>query len=146
MLIMRKTMTDDEVKSIYSDLVVDHACNPRNYGELKDSDGFARITGPCGDTMEIWLQIKGDIITDASFQTEGCAATVACGSMATELIKGKNLAVARSISQQKMLDSLHGLPEGNMHCALLAANTVKDAVRDYMKLKKEPWKRPYRSG
>ena len=139
-------MVIQKLRELYSESTIDHALHPRNMGATLNPDGYSRITGPCGDTMEIWLKVRNDKITSASFQTDGCAATVVCGSIATEMLKGKGIAQARMISQQEILESLHGLPEDNMHCALLAANTVKDAIRDYMELKREPWKKAYRIG
>ena len=133
-----------EMRKVYSEAVVDHAMNPRNLGNMEDADGFARVTGPCGDTMEIWLRVENGTIADASFLTDGCGTTIASGSMITEVVKGKAVPQARKISQNDVLSALGGLPEESEHCALLAANTLKGAVRDYLAMKKEPWKRAYR--
>ena len=132
------------MRSIYTETVIDHAMNPRNVGNLKDSDGFASVTGPCGDTMEIWLGVKDSRVRDATFWTDGCGTTIAAGSMVTGLVRGKAIADVLKITQQDVLDALGGLPEDSVHCALLAANTLKEAVRDYMASRKEPWKRAYR--
>jgi nitrogen fixation NifU-like protein len=134
----------EAMKKVYTETVIDHAMNPRNAGGIAHADGFGRITGPCGDTMEIWLRINSGTIVDAAFSTDGCSATVACGSMATETIKGKDVAQALAINQNDILKALGGLPEDNRHCALLAANTVKAAVQDYIAIRKEPWKKAYR--
>ena len=61
--------------------------------------------------------------------------------MVTELAKGKKVSQAQKISQEDVLKALGGLPEESEHCALLAANTLKAAIRDYLVIKKEPWKR-----
>jgi nitrogen fixation NifU-like protein len=128
----------------FSETVVEHSMNPRNVGDMDDADGSAKITGPCGDTMELWLKLKGDTIVQAKFLTDGCGTSIASGSMVTELAKGKKLGQARKISQQDVLDALGGLPEESEHCALLAANTLKAAISDYLTMKREPWKRAYR--
>jgi nitrogen fixation NifU-like protein len=128
----------------YSPVVVDHAQNPRNVGSIPDADGFASITGPCGDTMEIWLRVKNGKIQAATFWTDGCGTTVAAGSMVTELAKGKSVAQALPISQQDILGALGGLPEESQHCALLAANTLREAITDYLAFKNEPWKKAYK--
>jgi nitrogen fixation NifU-like protein len=122
----------------YSKIVIDHAQSPRNVGSLHDADGFASITGPCGDTMKIWLKIQNDAIQQATFWTDGCGTSVAAGSMVTELAKGKSITTALRITQQDVLDALGGLPEDSIHCALLAANTLKEAAKDYLALKQEP--------
>ena len=133
-----------EMRKIYSEAVVEHSMNPRNVGHLENADGFARVTGPCGDIMSIWLKVNGDTIINASFMTDGCGTTIASGSMVTEMAKGKSVGEAQKISQQDVLDALGGLPDESEHCALLAANTLKAAIRDYIAMKREPWKRAYR--
>jgi nitrogen fixation NifU-like protein len=133
-----------EMRQIYTETVIDYAMNPRNVGKMENADGFARITGPCGDTMEIWLRVRNDNIIGASFMTDGCGTTIAAGSMVTEMARGRTISQALKLSQQDVLDALGALPEESLHCALLAANTLKEAVKDYLALKKEPWKRTYR--
>lgn len=104
---------------------------PRNYGPLDRWDGHARITGPCGDTMEFWLQIAEGRIVQASFVTSGCGPSRAAGSMATELAVGRLLVEAARLEQRDVLRALGGLPPESEHCALLAANTLKAAIADY---------------
>ena len=132
-----------EMRKVYSETTIDHAMNPRNLGDMEDADGFARVTGPCGDTMAIWLRVKNGTIAEANFLTDGCGTSIASGSMATEMAKGKAVPQAQRISQQGVLSALGGLPEESKHCALLAANTLKAALRDYLAMKKEPWKKTY---
>lgn len=133
-----------DAKSIYSEIAIDHAARPRNMGALAQPDGYAVITGPCGDTMQIWLRVRDNIITVASFTTDGCGPSLACGSIATEMVKGKSIADAMRIGQSDVLKALDGLPEDSRHCALLAANTLKAAIRDYIAFRNEPWKRAYK--
>jgi nitrogen fixation NifU-like protein len=133
-----------QMRKIYSETVIDHAMNPRNLGDMEDADGFARVTGPCGDTMEIWLRAKNGNITDATFLTDGCGTSLASGSMVTEMAKGENITEALKISQQDVLHALGGLPEESQHCAHLAANTLKEAIQNYRSMKKETWKKAYR--
>lgn len=133
-----------EMRKVYSETTIDHAMNPRNVGDMRDADGFAKVTGPCGDTMEIWLRIKNGTIAEASFLTDGCGTSIASGSMVTEMVKGRSITEAQKINQQDVLTALGGLPEESQHCALLVANTLKAAIRDYLAMEKEPWKRAYR--
>jgi nitrogen fixation NifU-like protein len=133
-----------EMQANYSQTVIDHALRPMNLGSMPDCDGFARVTGSCGDTMEIRLRVVDGQIRETRFLTDGCAATIASASMVTELARGKKAAEAARISQQDVLEALGGLPQGNVHCALLASNTLREAVKDYLKFKNEPWKRAYR--
>jgi len=133
-----------EMRKLYSEAVVEHSMNPRNLGELEGADGFARVTGPCGDTMSIWLKVNGDTIINASFTTDGCGTSIASGSMVTDMAKGTIISEAQKTTQRDVLDALGGMPEESEHCALLAANTLKAAIRDYIAMKREPWKRAYR--
>ena len=133
-----------DARKIYSDTVIDHAMNPRNVGEIDAADGFAKITGPCGDTMQIWIQVKNDKIINATFLTDGCGTSAASGSMVTEMAKGKSITQVQTITQDDVLSALNGLPEDSKHCALLASNTIKAAVSDYIISKREPWKKNYR--
>ena len=133
-----------EMRKVYSETVIDYAMNPRNVGSMENADGFATVTGPCGDTMDIWLRVKNDRIHEAAFMTDGCGTTIAAGSMVTENAKGKNIIQVQKISQQDILEALGGLPEESEHCALLAANTLKEAIKDYLEFKNEPWKRAYK--
>ena len=139
-----EALIEAKMRQVYSGEVIDHALHPRNLGDMKGADAFGRITGPCGDTMEIWLKVNGGVVIAASFATDGCAATISTGSMVTELVKGKTIGEVLRVSQQDILDALGGLPEGNQHCALLAADTLKKAAKDYLAFQKEPWKRAYR--
>jgi nitrogen fixation NifU-like protein len=133
-----------EMRRTYSEKVIDHAMNPRNVGGMPDAEGFAAVTGPCGDTMEIWLEVKDGRISNATFWTDGCGTTIAAGSMVTEMAKGQSIAEAQRISQKDILDALGRLPDESLHCALLASNTLREAIKDYLILRKEPWKKAYR--
>ena len=103
---------------------------PHNYGPLESFDGHARVTGPCGDTMEFWLRVREGRVTEASFTTDGCGSSRAAGSMTTELAIGKPLPEAAKIEQADVLAGLGGLPEESEHCALLASNTLKAAIQN----------------
>lgn len=137
-----KVMAD--ARKIYSETVIDHATKPRNLGIMDDCDGFARTTGTCGDTMEVRLNVNNNKINEIYFVTDGCGTSIASGSMTTEMAKEKSVIEAMRISQQDILSALGGLPEESQHCALLAANTLKAAIRDYLAMQKEPWKKAYR--
>jgi nitrogen fixation NifU-like protein len=134
----------DKALEIYSETVVQHALFPRNHGSMENPDGHARITGPCGDTMEIFIRVQNDRISAASFLTNGCTTSIAAASMAVELATGRDVQDARQISKEDILEALEGLPKESEHCALLASNTLRAAVSDYFKMAKEPWKKLYR--
>ncbi len=118
-------------RECFSEVARQHAVHPRNNGPLADFNGHARITGPCGDTMEFWLSARDGVVAQVSFVTDGCGASHACGSMATTLAEGKCVEGAARLGQKEILEALGGLPEDSEHCALLAANTLKAACDDY---------------
>ena len=134
-----------EARRKYSAKVIDHAMNPRNLGVMENADGYAAGSlGHCGDTMEIWLKMEGSRISRASFMTDGCANSIACGSAITGIAAGKDIQEALLINQQAVIDALDGLPEEDRHCAVNTVNTLKAAIRDYLDTLKEPWKKAYR--
>jgi len=122
----------EDARKIYSEKVIERWLNPRNRGKVRNADGFAKIKGPCGDTMQISFKIKDGRLSKIKFMTDGCASSIAAGSMATELAKGKKIEEAGEISQQMILEALDGLPEESVHCALLASNTLKEAIKNYL--------------
>jgi nitrogen fixation NifU-like protein len=106
--------------------------NPRNVGVLEDADGVGRTGNPvCGDLMEMSVKIEDDVITDIKFRTFGCGAAIATSSMATELIKGKNIDEALEISNRAIAEALDGLPPIKMHCSVLAAEALRATLADY---------------
>ena len=109
----------------------EHAQTPRNHGSLNSFNGHARITGPCGDTMEFWLNAQEEKVAAVSFVTDGCGPSLACGSMAACLVQGRQIKEAAGLRQRDILDALGGLPKESEHCALLAANTLRAACEDY---------------
>jgi nitrogen fixation NifU-like protein len=126
-----------DAKKIYSEKVIERWLNPRNLGKIRNPDGFAKIKGPCGDTMQISFKVKDGRLSKIKLMTDGCASSIAAGSMAAELAQGKKIEEAAEISQQMILEALKGLPEESVHCALLASNTLKEAIKDYLNSKGE---------
>ena len=126
-----------EMRRTYSEKTLDHAMRPRNVGRIEDPNGYARVTGPCGDTMEIYLRIERNRVADAKFWTDGCGTAIACGSVATELVKDKIAADAGKIGSEHILGHLGGLPEPDLHCAILAAQTLNAAIQDYRNRKRK---------
>jgi ATP-binding protein involved in chromosome partitioning len=113
-----------------SPVVIDHASRPRHQGPLSTFTGHARITGPCGDTMEFWVLAQHGTVEQVSFITDGCGPSLASGSMGACLAEGKPLQQAAAIGQRDILEALGGLPAEVEHCALLAANTLQAACED----------------
>ncbi len=134
----------DKLRSIYSETTIEHILQPHNTENIPNADGFSECGSGGGEILKIWLKTQGDRIRDAAFWTNGCAATIACGSMGTDLVKDKSVTQALSITAQDIADALVDLPEGNFHCAELAANALRMALKDLLSTQQQPWKKLYR--
>lgn len=120
---------------MYTEKVMDHFSNPRNMGEIEGANGIGTVgNAKCGDIMRIYLDIDDEqVIRDVKFKTFGCAAAVATSSMATELVKGKHISEALTITNKAVLEALDGLPPAKVHCSLLAEEAIHAALQDYAK-------------
>lgn len=141
---MKQTDLLDKLRSIYSETTIEHILRPHNTEPIPNPDGFADCNSGCGETMKVWLKVQNDLIRDSAFWTNGCAATIACGSMCTDLVKGKAVTQALSITAQDIAEALVDFPEGNFHCAELAASALRIALKDLLSIQKQPWKKLYR--
>jgi nitrogen fixation NifU-like protein len=114
----------------YSDKVLELAYDPMNVGELDrpDSIGFAK--GSCGDRMSIFIKTTDGIISEITFLTDGCGATLACGSAVTQLAKNRTPYEAMKIHPQNLVRYLDGLPASHLHCAILAVQTLRKALEN----------------
>ena len=118
--------------ALYSEKVMDHFMHPRNVGVIENADGVGEVgNAKCGDIMKIYLKIDNNIITDVKFETFGCGSAIASSSMATELIKGKPLSEALTLTNKAVTEALDGLPAHKIHCSVLAEEAIKAAIKDY---------------
>ncbi|WP_251547065.1 Fe-S cluster assembly scaffold protein NifU [Pumilibacter intestinalis] len=120
---------------MYNEKVMKEFSSPRNAGELSDANAVGQVgNASCGDIMKIFMKINDDnVIEDVSFQTFGCAAAIATSSVATEMIKGKTVNEALSITNAQVVEELGGLPAQKLHCSVLAEEAIKAAINDYLK-------------
>lgn len=118
---------------MYTEKVMDHFQNPRNVGELENASGVGTVgNAKCGDIMRIYLDIdENQVIKDCKFKTFGCGAAVATSSMATELVIGKTIQEAMTITNTAVMEALDGLPPIKVHCSLLAEEAIHAALWDY---------------
>lgn len=117
---------------LYSEKVMDHFHNPRNVGKMDDADGIGEVgNAVCGDIMKMYIKVKDDVITDVKFNTFGCGSAIASSSIATEMIKGKTIEEALTLTNKAVTEALDGLPPQKLHCSVLAEEAVRAAVKDY---------------
>jgi nitrogen fixation NifU-like protein len=122
----------------YTEKVKEHFFHPRNVGEIKDADGVGKVGNPtCGDVMAIYIKVKDDRIVDIKFKTFGCTAAIATSSILTEMAKGKTLDEALKITRDDVANELGGLPAIKLHCSNLAADALREAIKDYRSKKKK---------
>lgn len=124
---VQRQITEQE-EALYSARVLAEARHPRNLGAMLEPDAHAAVRGPCGDRMEIFLRLNGSRIQLAAFMTDGCAPTVACGSMLTTMVQGMTLEQAVAIEGGDLIIALDSLPADHVHCATLAVNTLRQAI------------------
>ncbi len=123
----------EEMRETYGQVAFERWLKPQRMGVMDRPDGYGHVAGSCGDRMEIFLRFEKDKVKEATFQTDGCGSSLVCGSFAAELALGKNPDELAEISGETILEALGGLPEEDRHCALLAAETLQEALDDYMR-------------
>jgi len=124
---IQRQIIEDE-RATYSQKVIEEYYNPKNLGRMSDPDAVGIVQGWCGDTMEIYLRMNSSRIEEATFMTDGCGPTVACGSKLTAMVRGMSLGKAFQVTQHDLVAALDGLPEESLHCAELAVSTLREAI------------------
>lgn len=118
----------------YSEKVVEHYTNPRNVGKIDDASGIGEVGNPvCGDIMKMFIKVENNIIIDVKFKTFGCGAAIATSSISTEMIKGKTIEEALNLKNSDVVEALDGLPPLKIHCSVLAEESIREAIADYLR-------------
>lgn len=101
---------------------------PVNFGPLRDANGNARITGPCGDTVEFWLIGDANEIAEASFTTDGCDSSMRAASTVAFMVEGMPLEAARALNEGDVLSVLEDFSEDSRHCIELSLKVMHAAL------------------
>jgi nitrogen fixation NifU-like protein len=118
---------------VYNDIVLDHFSDPRNVGEIADADGIGQTGNPAdGDNIIIYIKVSEDILADVKFKTFGCGAAIAASSMVTVMAIGKTIEEALNIKNEDVAAALGGLPENKLQCSNTAADSLHNAIFDYL--------------
>jgi nitrogen fixation NifU-like protein len=118
----------------YSEIVLDHAKNPRNQGDLENANARGYNMNPvCGDVLSLMLRINDGRVAEARFMTEGCTASVATSSLITEMVTGLTLEEARELTHEDVAEAAGGLPPSKLHSASLVIAALRQALDRYEK-------------
>ena len=115
----------------YSKKAIEYYIQKPYMGILPNADQVSEMTGTCGDTMGIYLEVKNGIITDAKYEVLGCAGAVSAAMAIVDLIKGKSLEYAQKIGDSDVFKLLEEIPEEKHHCIQLAVKTLHKALNEY---------------
>lgn len=121
---------EEKERALYSTTVLEQAHDPQHLARMEAPDAHAVLTGWCGDTMEIHLRLDGTAIQAATFMTDGCGPSLACGNMLATMVEGMALDEANQIEPKDLILALDGLPDESQHCAQLAVNTLRQAIEN----------------
>jgi nitrogen fixation NifU-like protein len=111
---------------MYSPAVLEHFKNPRNAGDLPNATATVEVSNPaCGDIMQLAVRVEAGRIAEARFKTRGCVTAIACGSLLTEMLRGKTLEEARRITYMQISEALDGLPPATVHGSQLACDALE---------------------
>ena len=115
----------------FSENLKKEVLNSQNIGKIDNSDSHVSVTGVCGDTIEMCLNITDGRVSDIKFMTDGCGFTIACSSYVTRTARGKTIEEALMIKPEDVDKYFGGLPEDHKHCAKLSIDTLKAALEMY---------------
>ena len=122
---------------IYTEMIIEYSRNPSNFGKLENPQISRHDSNPlCGDSIDLYLNIDDKKITDVKFDGKGCAICMACSSVLTEMIKGKNLEDVKKFEKDELLSELgleHLIKTSpvRIKCALLSLKALKYGIYSY---------------
>lgn len=138
-------MTDREFDFLqdHSERFLKMALSTERRESVRNPDGYGKNTGDCGDTVELFLTVRGNQIRSVSFRVDGCINTHACANTVAQLVEGKSVSQAWRITPDMVIAYLQTLPAESTHCAELAVGALYKALADFREVQRNPWKKPY---
>lgn len=115
---------------MFSEALLDHFRNPRNAGDLPAATARVEVSNPvCGDVLQLAAVLEDGAVREARFLCRGCTASIACASLLTEAMRGRELGKLREITARSLSEGLGGLPEASFHAAQLAEDALEALLR-----------------
>ena len=110
----------------YSEEIIDHARNPKNFGDLKGANRVSKQSNAtCGDMVEFYAKVDGGVIREIRFRGVGCALSTAAASMLSEKVKGMKVDEVKGFDEEVMVELMGEVNPGRMKCVLLPLSAVK---------------------
>jgi nitrogen fixation NifU-like protein len=114
------------ILAMLSEALLDHFRNPRNAGELPEATARIEVSNPvCGDVLRLAALFEDGVVREVGFLCRGCTASIACASLLTESMRGRELRGLRKITAESLSEALGGLPEASFHAAQLARHALE---------------------
>lgn len=115
----------------YSEKAINYYLERPEMGSIENADQITELTGPCGDSMKVYLKVEDDVIQDAKIQVLGCPGAVSSAMVAMELARGKTLEEAKGIGEGEIFKVLENIPDQKQHCIQLSVKTLQNAIDEY---------------
>lgn len=114
------------ILAMLSEALLDHFRNPRNAGELPEATARIEVSNPvCGDVLQLAAVFEDGVVREVRFLCRGCTASIACASLLTESMRGRESRGLRKITAESISETLGGLPEASFHAAQLARHALE---------------------
>jgi nitrogen fixation protein NifU and related proteins len=131
------------VEQQHSERFIDMASRTSRLGILQNPDGYGKRVGDCGDTIELYLSVRGGRIQMVTFQIQGCLNTNACANTLAYLVEGRSVADSWQVTPENLVDYLETLPPDHIHCAELVVGAFYHALNAFSSTRHEPWQKAY---
>lgn len=127
----------------HSERFIEMASRTNRLGVLQKPDGYGKRVGDCGDTIELYLSVRGDRIAMITFQIQGCLNTNACANTLAYLVEGRSVADSWQVTPENVMNFLQSLPPDHAHCAELVVGAFYLALNDYHRSLRHAWQKAY---
>jgi nitrogen fixation protein NifU and related proteins len=119
---------------MFSASLLDHFQNPRNVGEIREPTAQVELNNPvCGDVLRLAVRVQGSLVQEVRFLCRGCTASIACASLLTEKMSGREINELIGITAERISEELGGLPQASAHAAQLAAEALEALLKKLRK-------------